>query len=52
MWTTRWIARKPSLVLDEIPYYLHPYGVTNIDFYDLTAIIREDYDYDNLASSE
>jgi radical SAM superfamily enzyme YgiQ (UPF0313 family) len=43
MWTTRWIARKPDLVLDEIEYYLKTYQVTNIDFYDLTAIIRKDW---------
>ncbi len=43
MWTQRWLARKPELVLDEIEYYLEKYEATNIDFYDLTAIIRKDW---------
>ena len=43
MWTTRWVARKPALVLAEIECYLEQYQATNIDFYDLTAIIRKDW---------
>ena len=43
MWTTRWLARKPELVLDEIGTYINKYDVTNIDFYDLTAIIKKDW---------
>lgn len=41
MWTTRWVARKPELVLDEIRRYIERYKVDNIDFYDLTAIVKK-----------
>lgn len=40
MWTTRWYARTPDLVLDEIQEYQERYGATNFDFYDLTAIVK------------
>ena len=43
MWTTRWYARKPDLVLDEIQEYMTKYGATNFDFYDLTAIVKRDW---------
>jgi anaerobic magnesium-protoporphyrin IX monomethyl ester cyclase len=43
MWTTRYYARTPSLVVDEIEGYVERFGVQNIDFYDLTAIIRKDW---------
>jgi radical SAM superfamily enzyme YgiQ (UPF0313 family) len=41
MWTTRWFARDPAKVLDEIQYYIDHYNATNIDFYDLTAIVKK-----------
>lgn len=40
MWTTRWYARDPGQVLDEIQAYQERYGATNFDFYDLTAIVK------------
>ena len=40
MWTTRWYARNPDQVLDEIQTYQERYGATNFDFYDLTAIVK------------
>ena len=40
MWTTRWYARDPDQVLDEIQAYQEKYGATNFDFYDLTAIVK------------
>ncbi len=40
MWTTRYAVRTPSKVVDEIELYLKQYGATNIDFYDLTAILK------------
>ena len=40
MWTTRWYARDPEKVLDEIALYQERYGATNFDFYDLTAIVK------------
>lgn len=43
MWTTRWYARDPEDVLDEMGWALETYGVTNFDFYDLTAIVRKDW---------
>ncbi|MGH7813056.1 MAG: B12-binding domain-containing radical SAM protein [Candidatus Binataceae bacterium] len=43
MWTTRWIARDPAAVLDEIQDYLANYRAANIDFYDLTAIVKKEW---------
>ncbi|MGH7812496.1 MAG: B12-binding domain-containing radical SAM protein [Candidatus Binataceae bacterium] len=43
MWTTRWMARDPALVLDEIQDYLDRYRATDIDFYDLTAIVKKQW---------
>lgn len=43
MWTTRWYARSPVDVLDEIASYITKYGATNFDFYDLTAIVKRDW---------
>ena len=41
MWTTRWVARDPDLLLDEMAYYQETYGAQNFDFYDLTAIVKK-----------
>ncbi len=43
MWTTRWIARNPGKVLDEMKLYQERYGATNFDFYDLTAIVKRSW---------
>jgi len=43
MWTTLWLARKPELVLAEMKEYMARYGVTNFDFYDLTAIVKKEW---------
>ena len=43
MWTTKWIARQPELVLDEIEQYIKKYHITNVDFYDLTAIVQKEW---------
>jgi anaerobic magnesium-protoporphyrin IX monomethyl ester cyclase len=43
MWTTRWYAREPAQVLDEIQAYQERYGATNFDFYDLTAIVKRSW---------
>jgi radical SAM superfamily enzyme YgiQ (UPF0313 family) len=43
MWTTRWTARKPDLLLDEFEYYQSKYNATNFDFYDLTAIVKKSW---------
>ena len=43
MWTTRWQARSPQLVFDEMVAYMEKYDVANFDLYDLTAIIKKDW---------
>jgi radical SAM superfamily enzyme YgiQ (UPF0313 family) len=43
MWTTRWVARSPTDVLDEMGWAIETYQVDNFDFYDLTAIVRRDW---------
>lgn len=43
MWTTRWVARRPELVVAEIEQYMARYDVTNIDFYDLTAVVKKEW---------
>lgn len=43
MWTTRWIARNPDLLLDEIEAYQERYKAVNFDFYDLTAIVKKEW---------
>ena len=43
MWTTRWIARNPDLLLDEMQLYQEIYNIENFDFYDLTAIVKKSW---------
>jgi radical SAM superfamily enzyme YgiQ (UPF0313 family) len=43
MWTTRWLARDPDDVLDEIEHYQKIYGIDEVQFYDLTAIIKKEW---------
>ena len=43
MWTTQWTARKPEILLAEMVKYKERYGVTNFDFYDLTAIVKKSW---------
>lgn len=43
MWTQRWIARNPRLVVDEMEMHVAKYGVTNFDFQDLTAMIKRSW---------
>jgi hypothetical protein len=43
MWTTRYYVRDPADVVDEIATYVARHRVTNVDFYDLTAIIKRDW---------
>ncbi|MBI5245727.1 MAG: B12-binding domain-containing radical SAM protein [Elusimicrobia bacterium] len=43
MWTTRWVARDPGQLIDEIEGYVRKYDITNVDFYDLTAIVKRDW---------
>lgn len=43
MWTQRWIPRSPVAVVDEIAYYVQQYRVEDIQFEDMTAIVRVDW---------
>ncbi len=43
MWTTRWYARTPTDVADEIEFYFHHFGASNFPFQDLTAILKRDW---------
>lgn len=43
MWTTRWVARTPAMVVDEMELYIEHYRAKNFDLYDLTAIIKKDW---------
>lgn len=43
MWTTRWYARNPVDVADEIEHWATRYGATNFPFQDLTAIIKKEW---------
>ncbi len=43
MWTTRWMARQPEDVVDEMEEYIRRYHAQNFDFYDLTAVVRRDW---------
>ena len=43
MWTTRWYARDPMNVVDEIQHHYHRWGVNNFPMQDLTMIIKKDW---------
>lgn len=43
MWTTRYVMRSPEDVVDEIADLAEQYGVVNIDFYDLTAVVKRQW---------
>jgi radical SAM superfamily enzyme YgiQ (UPF0313 family) len=40
MYGKLWLARSPEKVVDEIEHYVKTYRASNIDFYDLTMIIK------------
>jgi radical SAM superfamily enzyme YgiQ (UPF0313 family) len=41
MWTTRYVTRTPEDVADEIQHYIERYGITNVDFHDLTSMLTK-----------
>ena len=41
MWTTRYFARDPNKVADEVEFYQKRYDVNNINFNDLTAVLTK-----------
>lgn len=43
MWTPRWVARKPTAVVDEMEDYVRRLGAGNFPFQDLTAILDRDW---------
>jgi len=43
MWTTRWVARNPKDVVDEIETYIKTYRIDHVEFYDLTAIVKKQW---------
>ncbi|MCC6672874.1 MAG: B12-binding domain-containing radical SAM protein [Planctomycetes bacterium] len=43
MWTTRWYARDPKDVVNEIEHYWKTLGATNFPFHDLTAIVKKEW---------
>ncbi len=43
MWTTRYTMRDPADVADEFEQLVKVYDANNIDFVDLTAIVRKDW---------
>lgn len=43
MWTQRWVARNPDLVIEEIELYVKKYNINHVEFYDLTTIIDRDW---------
>jgi radical SAM superfamily enzyme YgiQ (UPF0313 family) len=43
MWTTRYVMRSIPQVVDEIEHYMKTYKADNIDFFDLTAIVKRDW---------
>ena len=43
MWTTRWVARTPMDVIEEMEHYMREFGASNFPFQDLTAIIQKDW---------
>lgn len=43
MWTTRWSARDPKCVVDEMERYVRNHGIHDFQFEDLTAIVRKDW---------
>lgn len=46
MWTTRYNVRDPDDLADEIASHVATYGITNIDFVDLTAITKRQWTLD------
>src|SRR2546427_182966 len=39
MWGTRWVARQPADVVDEIAHYKRTYRIDHVEFFDLTTIV-------------
>jgi anaerobic magnesium-protoporphyrin IX monomethyl ester cyclase len=46
MWTRRWLARDPKMLINEMESYIRAYDVTNFDFQDLTFVINKRWTID------
>ena len=46
MWTTRYVLRAVNDVVDEIETWVKRYGVSNVDFEDLTVFIKREWIFD------
>ena len=54
MWTTKYVTRDPAEVVDEIKSYVERYAVNNVNFCDLTAIVKKQWiiDFCDLLEQE
>lgn len=43
MWTTRYMTRSPADVVDEIEAHIAAYAISNVDFEDLTLVIKRSW---------
>jgi len=43
MWTTKYFTRDPADVVDEIKSYVDRYAINNVNFCDLTAIVKKQW---------
>jgi radical SAM superfamily enzyme YgiQ (UPF0313 family) len=43
MWTTKYFTRDPAEVVDEIKCYVDRYAINNVNFCDLTAIVKKQW---------
>jgi anaerobic magnesium-protoporphyrin IX monomethyl ester cyclase len=43
MWTTRYVLRSPDDVIREVKHYIERFGITAVQFYDLTAIVKKSW---------
>ncbi len=43
MWTTRWLARSPELVVEEMKHWKAKFNITHFEFYDLTTIVKKEW---------
>ncbi len=54
MWTTKYVTRPPQDVVDEIKAWIEAYGIDNVNFCDLTAIVKREWilDFGRLLREE
>ena len=43
MWTTRYVMRDPADVVDELRTWVQTYGIENVNFCDLTAVLKRSW---------